>query len=171
MVADRWDQEGIHRKLGNFLRGVTKILNYIGGAALTFMMLLTVTDVVLRAFGHPIIGTYEVIALSLALVIGFTIPKVSFDRGHVYMEIILERLPRKGKHLLNTFTRILCILLFLMIGYNLFSAGNEFHMSGEVSPTLQIPFYPLAYGVGVCCFIQCLVFVNDIMNIWRGNYE
>lgn len=171
MAANHRDQEGIHRKLVNFLRKVTKILNYIGGAALTFMMLLTVTDVTLRAFGRPIIGTYEVVALSLALVIGFTIPKVSFDRGHVFMEVVLERLPGKGKHLLNTFTRILCILLFLMIGYNLFSAGNEFHRSGEVSPTLQIPFYPLAYGVGVCCYIQCLVFVNDIMNIWRGDYE
>jgi TRAP-type C4-dicarboxylate transport system permease small subunit len=161
----------MHSKLINFLRVITKILNYIGGAALTFMMLATVTDIAMRAFGHPIIGTYEVVGLSLAIVIGFTIPKVSFDRGHVYMEIVLERLPRKGKYLLTTFTRILCIILFVMIGYNLFSIGNEFRISGEVSPTIQLPFYPLAYGVGVCCFIQCLVFINDIINIWSGQYE
>jgi TRAP-type C4-dicarboxylate transport system permease small subunit len=104
-------------------------------------------------------------------VIGFTIPRVSFVRGHVYMEVILERLPRDGRAMLNTFTRILCILLFVLIGYNLFSAGNEFRMSGEVSPTVQIPFYPLAYGMGVCCFIECLVFINDIISIWRGQYE
>lgn len=161
----------MHSKLNGFLTVVTKILNYIGSAALTFMMLLTVADVIMRAFGHPIIGTYEVVGLSLALVVGFTIPKVSYDRGHVYMEVLLERLPQRNKDVLNTFTRILCILLFVMIGYNLFSAGNEFRMSGEVSPTIQLPFYPLAYGVGICCFIECLVFVNDIVNIWRGQYE
>lgn len=158
-------------KLDNVLTVATKILNYIGGGALTFMMLLIVTDVIMRAFGHPIIGTHEVVGLLLAVVIGFTIPRVSFVRGHVYMEVILEKLPREGKAMLNTFTRILCILLFVMIGYNLFSAGNEFRMSGEVSPTVQIPFYPLAYGVGVCCFIECFVFINDIINIWRGQYE
>ena len=161
----------MHSKLNNFLRIITKNLNYIGSAALTFMMFSTVTDVVMRAFGHPIIGTYEVVGLSLAMVIGFTIPKVSYDRGHVYMEVVLERLRRKERNLLNTFTRILCILLFLMIGYSLFSLGNEFRMSGEVSPTIQLPFYPLAYGVGVCCFIECLVFINDIINIWSGQYE
>jgi TRAP-type C4-dicarboxylate transport system permease small subunit len=161
----------MHSKLNGFLKIVTKILNYIGSAALAFMMLLTVADVVMRAFGRPIIGTYEIVGLSLALVVGFTIPKVSYERGHVFMEVVLERLQQRNKNILNTFTRILCIILFVMIGYNLFLAGNEFHMSGEVSPTIQIPFYPLAYGVGICCFIECLVFVNDIVNIWRGQYE
>jgi TRAP-type C4-dicarboxylate transport system permease small subunit len=158
-------------KLNTFLKVVTKILNYIGSAALTFMMLLTVADVIMRAFGHPIIGTYEIVALSLALVVGFTIPKVSYERGHVYMEVVLERLPRSHRDMLNVSTRILCFFLFLIIGYNLFSAGNEFRMSGEVSPTIQLPFYPVAYGVGICCFIECLVFINDIVKIWRGQYE
>jgi TRAP-type C4-dicarboxylate transport system permease small subunit len=158
-------------KLNYFLQVTTRVLNYIGSAALTFMMLLTVTDVVLRAFGHPIIGAFEIVGLLLALVIGFTIPKVSYDRGHVFMEVVLEKLGQKNRNLLNTFTRIVAILLFVMIGYKLFGAGYEFRMAGEVSPTLEIPFYPVAYGVGVCCFLECLVFINDITNIWRGQYE
>jgi TRAP-type C4-dicarboxylate transport system permease small subunit len=157
--------------LGNVLRVATNILNYIGGAALTFMMVFTVTDVILRAFGRPIIGTYEIVGLSLALVVGLTIPKVSFDRGHVYMEVILEKLPPERRNILNIFTRIVCIVLFVMIGYNLFSAGKEFHLSGEVSPTLEIPFYPIAYAMGICCFIECFVFLNDIVKIVRGQYE
>lgn len=161
----------MHNRLDGFLKIVTKILNYIGSAALTFMMLLTVADVTMRAFGHPIIGTYEVVALALALVVGFTIPKVSYEKGHVFMEVVVERLTPKRRDMLNTFTRVLCFFLFLFIGYNLFGAGNEFRTSGEVSPTIQLPFYPIAYGVGVCCFIECLVFVNDIVRIWRGQYE
>ena len=155
------------QKLDKLLANVTKILGYIGSAALSFMMLLTVADVIMRAFGHPIIGTFEIVGLSLALVVGFTIPKVSYEKGHVFMEVVLDALSEKNKSLLNTLTRIICLILFIMIGYKLFGVGAEFRASGEVSPTIQIPFYPMAYGVGVCCFIQCLVFINDIVNIWR----
>src|ERR1035437_10034926 len=157
--------------LSRFLSLAGKVLNVIGGSALTFMMFLTVADVIMRAFGRPILGTYEIVGLSLALVIGFGIPKVSMDRGHVYMEFVVDKLPKNWKSIMHTFTRVLCIILFIIIGYNLFSVGNEFHTSGEVSPTLKLPFFPVAYGVGVCCFIECLVFVIDIIKIWRGQYE
>ncbi len=150
---------------------VSKILSYIGGAALTFMMFLTVADVLMRAGGRPILGTYEMVALSLAIVIGFTIPKVSLDRGHVYMEIVLDKLSKRNKAILNTFTRILCLILFVIVGYNLFLIGNEFHASGEVSSTLKLPFFPIPYFVGVCCFVECFVFIFDIVRIWRGEYE
>jgi TRAP-type C4-dicarboxylate transport system permease small subunit len=163
--------EGELERLFGLLLNVSKTLSYIGGAALTFMMLITVADVILRAGGRPILGVYEMVALSLAIVIGFTIPKVSLDRGHVYMEIVLDRLSGRNKAILNSLTRILCILLFAMVGYNLFLIGREFHASGEVSSTLKLPFFPIAYFVGICCFIECFVFIFDIAKIWRDQHE
>jgi TRAP-type C4-dicarboxylate transport system permease small subunit len=154
-------------RLDSFLKIVNKILNIIGGTALTVMMFLTVSDVIMRTFGYPILGAYEMVAMLLAVVIGFTIPKVSLDKGHVIMEFVLERLSPKGKAVMITFTRILCIALFAIIGYNLFLIAKEFNMSGEVSSTLKIPFFPIAYCVGVCCFVECLVLVSDIAVVWR----
>jgi TRAP-type C4-dicarboxylate transport system permease small subunit len=153
------------------LRFISKVLNFIAGGAVTFMMLLTVADVLLRAGGHPIIGTFEIVALLLALVIGFGIPQVSLDRGHVYMDFVLEKFSKRGRKVMNTFTRVLCLFLFVFIGYNLFNVGARFHASGEVSATIKIPFYPVAYGVAVCCFLECCVFIFDIVRIWRGEYE
>ncbi len=150
---------------------VSSTLNMIGAVSLTFMMLLTVTDVLLRAGGRPIIGTYEIVTIMMGIVIGFGIPKVSLDRGHVSMEFLQEILSKRNRAILYTFTRILCIVLFILIGYNLIGAGREFRLSGEVSPTLQLPFFPLAYGVGVCCFIECLVFFFDIAKIWKAQNE
>ncbi len=34
--------------------------------------------------------------------------------------------------------------------------------TGEVSMTLRMPEYPIAYGIGVCCFIECLVLATDL---------
>jgi TRAP-type C4-dicarboxylate transport system permease small subunit len=154
----------------NGLKWVSKVLNIIAGIAVTFMMCLTVADVLLRAGGHPIIGTFEIVALLLALVIGFGIPQVSLDRGHVYMDFLMEKLSVRGKNVMYTFTRVLCIILFLFIGYNLIRVGVRFHASGEVSATIQIPFYPVAYGVAVCCFLECCVFIFDIVKTWRGEH-
>ncbi len=158
-------------RLFDILLKVSKILGYIGGAALTFMMFLTVADVLMRAGGRPILGTYEMVAFSLAIVIGFTIPKVSLDRGHVYMEILLDRLSKRNRAIMNTFTRMMCVLLFVIVGVNLLLIGKELHTSGEVSSTLKIPFFPIAYCVGVCCFVECFVFIFQIVKIWRGQYE
>lgn len=159
------------RLLEKVLKIATKILDAIGGAALTFMMLLTVADVLMRALGRPLVGTFEIVALSLALVIGFTIPKVSFDRGHIRMDIVIEKVSKRKRDLLNIFTRLVCIGLFIIITYNLFSVANELRASGEVSPTIKLPAYPFAYGVAVCCFIECFVFILDIVKIGTGEYE
>jgi TRAP-type C4-dicarboxylate transport system permease small subunit len=150
---------------------VGRYLNGIAAVSLTVMMFLTVADVFLRAGSKPIIGTYEIVSILMGIVIGFAIPKVSLDRGHVSMEFLTDAVSDRSKAILITFTRILCIVLFILIGTNLIGAGNEFRISGEVSPTIQIPFYPVAYGVGICCFIECLVFVSEIVQIWKAKHE
>jgi hypothetical protein len=63
------------------------------------------------------------------------------------------------------------IALFLLIGWNMFKYAWDLQKSGEVSLTLQMPFYPVAYGVGVCLFILCLVFVCDIIKIIGGEFD
>jgi hypothetical protein len=40
-----------------------------------------------------------------------------------------------------------------------------------VSITRNIPFYPVAYAAGVCCFVECIVFVCEIVKIMEGKYE
>ena len=150
---------------------ISKIMKAVACIALTFMMVMTVADVLLRAGGPPIVGTYEIVALSLALVVGFAIPKVSLDKQHVYMEFLVDKLRGTSRNLMHTFTRLLCIFLFGAVGINLFNLGNEFASVGEVSSTLQIPFFPVAYGVGVCCLLECVVFLLDIVRIWSGRYE
>jgi len=153
--------------LDAIVRRISAMFNMAAAVALIFMMMLTVVDVALRVGGHPIVGAYEIVSLTLALVIGLSIPQVSLDGAHVYMEIGLDRLSPHGKKVMMTFTRLLCIALFIFMGYNLFTVGAEFRASGEVSQTLRLPFFPVAWAVGVCCFLECAVFVLGIAKIWR----
>lgn len=146
-------------------------INAIAGIAMTFIMLLTMLDVILRWFRMPITGTYELVAFSGAIVIGFALPLTSFKRGHIYVDFFLIKLPSRVQAVCNGLTRCLGILLFSLIGWNLIKVGTSLQKSGEVSMTLKLPFYPIAYGVACCCFIQCLVLVTDIVKISRGVYD
>jgi len=153
------------------MRGLIQLLNVIAGITLTFMMFLTVLDVILRSFRRPIVGTYELVAFSGAVVIGFSLPFTSWVRGHIYVEFLVSTFSKKMRDVFNIITRCMVICLFLLIGWNLIRYGLDLQKSGEVSLTMQMPFYPVAYGIGICCFIQCLVIGCDLLKIYRGKYE
>jgi TRAP-type C4-dicarboxylate transport system permease small subunit len=157
-----------------FLNGVRRLcgfINVIAGIAVTFIMGLTVLDVILRSFRRPILGTYELVAFSGAVVIGFAIPLTSWMRGHIYVDFFTGKLPKTVQSFFNLITRCLGVGLFSLIGWNLAKVGMDLQKSGEVSLTLQLPFYPVAYGIAVSCFVQCLVLLADMLKISRGEYE
>ena len=160
--------------MGGFLKtinGISRFFNIIAGISLTFLMVLTITDVILRGFKSPVPGTYEVVAFAGAVVIGFSMPLTSWLRGHIFVDFFILKFSQKGRDIFNIATRCMVIVLFFLIGWNMIKYAMDLQKSGEVSLTLQMPFYPVAYGVGVCCFIQCLVMVCDIVKISGGKYE
>lgn len=158
-------------RLLNGVGRLSRTINVIAGIAITFIMLLTVFDVILRYFRKPIVGTYELVAFSGAVVIGFALPLTSWMRGHIYVDFFTGKLPKTARAIFNLITRSLGIALFLLIGWNLIKVGMDLQQSGEVSLTLQLPFYPVAYGVAFSCFVQCLVLLADMAKIVRGEYE
>ncbi len=146
---------------------VNRYLYLIGGFALMFMMLLTVADVILRDFDHPIVGTYELVGFSAAVVIGFCIPYTTSARSHITVDFLTMRLSAGIQRILRVITRLLGVFLFIFLGYNLFIMGADLWRSGEVSLTIQMPFYPIAFGIGVCCFLQAFTQLVDVVGIVR----
>lgn len=161
----------MERVLFGIIERLSRWMQAIACIALSFIMLLTVADVVLRLFGHPIVGTFEMVGFGGAIVIGFAIPITSWLRGHIFVDFFCQKFPKAVQNILNGLTRLTGIALFFLIGWNLFGMAFELYKSGEVSLTRQIPFYPIAYGLGVCCFIECLVLICDIFKIIGGKYE
>jgi TRAP-type C4-dicarboxylate transport system permease small subunit len=143
----------------------------VAQVALTFMMFLTVADVILRYFRRPIVGTYELVAFSGAVVIGFALPLTSWVRGHVDVDIITSKFSQKGRNLINIVTRFLAMGIFYLIGWSLIKYALDLREAKEVSMTLQMPFYPVAYGLGICVLAQCLVLLCDLVKILKGTYE
>lgn len=154
-----------------FLRatvGFSKTLNVLGAVLLTSMMLLTVIDVILRYLGRPITGTFELMSFAGALVTGFALAQTSLDGAHVNVDILTEALSVKKKNILEIFNRLLGIGIFALLTWALFDKGNDLYTTGEVSLTLQVPYYPVAYGLSFCCLVECLVLFCAILKIFAG---
>jgi TRAP-type C4-dicarboxylate transport system permease small subunit len=155
----------------NAVQGLSRVMNAIAGSALVFLMFLTISDVILRFFKRPIVGTYELVAFSGAVVIGFSLPLTSWLRAHIFVDFLVLKFSKKVQNIFHVATRCLAMLLFIVAGWNLVIYGLDLKKSGEVSSTLQMPFYPIAFGVALSCFILCLVLLCDIVKISGGQYE
>ena len=148
---------------------LSQVMFLVAGLALVGSMFLTVADVTLRSFGHPILGTFELIGLLGAVVIGFAIPQTSRLGGHVIMELIAHKLSAIWQRVLHVVTRIMGIGLFGLIAWNLWFMGDDFRRVGEVTPILSVPLYPVPYGIAFCCLIECLVLFVEMVGKKDGD--
>jgi TRAP-type C4-dicarboxylate transport system permease small subunit len=147
-------------------RKVSGWMNALAGAILFIMMMLTVVDVVLRSFGKPIIGTYEMVAVFGAMVVGFAVAETSWHRGHVYVDFLVANRSKAVQSGFFIGTRVVAILIFALLTRNLFLKANHLYRTGEVSMTLHLPYYPAAYALAFCFLIECLVLVSDILRVF-----
>lgn len=157
-----------------FFKAVSKAaraLNWLAGASLVFLMLLTICDVAGRAFGKPIRGTMELAGYAGGLAIGLAMPFTSWVRGHVYVDSFVMRLPQSAQRAVHIATRLLGASLFVVLGWNLFRVGLKLRNDGTVSQTLEMPFYPVLFGIGLASFIHAIVLLCDIAADRRGADE
>jgi TRAP-type C4-dicarboxylate transport system permease small subunit len=139
-----------------------------GGVILVSMMLITVLDVALRCIGRPMSGTYDLVALGGALVIGFSVPYTTMKKGHIVVDVLVQRLSPRGQNLLALCTRLIVLCVCFGIGWHLVRLGIDYYDKHEGSQTLQLAFYPIAYGLAAGFFMQCLANIAEIFQILLG---
>jgi TRAP-type C4-dicarboxylate transport system permease small subunit len=158
-------------RLFQIISAMNKPMTIVAGSALAFVISITVADVILRFFGSPIPGTFELVCLAGGVLICFSIPLTSLAKSQIQVEFLVVKFPPGLRKVVTVITKCLGIALFLLLAWNIVLLGNDLRESGEVSIVLRMPFYPVAYAIGVCSFIQCLVLVCDIVRIIGGKNE
>ncbi len=146
---------------------VNRALAAVAGIALIAMMLFTVADMVLRAFGHPVAGSYEVIgwlsAVAMALALGYA----QLHKGHVAIDLVVERLRPRTKAAVEALTTLASLLLFVAVAWYVASYGLVLHESGSLSETLKAIVYPWVYVVAIGCGGLALALLADFLRALR----
>ena len=157
-----------------FMAAVLKIditFHIIAGSVLAFMMVVTLLDVFMRNLGHPIVGTVEIISFSGSVVVGFAIPYASWKKAHVYVDLLVEKLSPRNKIIMAAITRCMGIALFVFIGYNFIVYGRDLLQTGEVSASFRLPYYPIAFGLSLSCFLESATLFCDLVRTIQGEKQ
>ncbi len=148
--------------MGKITKQLVELMNYLAAASIIAMMLLTCADVLLRLFKHPILGTYELVGLFGALTIAFAIPATTLSKGHVAVDFMVEKLPAKGQWIFTIVANLLSLALFALIGWQSFIYANILRASGEVTLSLEMPFYPIVYAISAASTLVCIVLFLEL---------
>jgi TRAP-type C4-dicarboxylate transport system permease small subunit len=136
----------------------------IAAASIFFMMALTCADVFLRLFRMPIPGTYEIVSFMGAVAVSFAVARTSVEKGHVAVSLVVQLLAKRAQAVIESIIAFFGIILFALIAWQSTLYALDCQRSGEVSLTLQMPFYPIIYGVALGAAIECLVLIVDLVN-------
>ena len=150
--------------LERLAQNLARNLYWVAGAAIIIMMMLTCADVVLRFFRRPIPGTYELVCFLGAVAVAFAMAYTTIEKGHVSVSFVVELFPQKIQDIIACLTTSFGLCLFVFVTWQSMVYANDLRLSNEVSLTLELPFYPFVYGIGLSAAIVCLILLCDLMN-------
>jgi TRAP-type C4-dicarboxylate transport system permease small subunit len=167
-IRDIGAEKHVEDRAEKYIVFFTKLLLGVAGAGLVGMLVLIVADVIgIKIFSNPVPGGIELVAFLAVIAIAFSVPLTQAQRGHVAVDFIIERFPRRPRLVIECLTMLMSVALFALLTAYTFRYAGQLQASGEVSMTQKIPFYPFVYGMAVCFLAASLVLVLQFIRAAR----
>lgn len=135
------------------------------------MVLLVVGNAIIRMFYNPFAATVEVVGWLTAVTVSFGLAYTQMQKGHVDIDLLVTRFPKKVQKGVQALILLLCIGFFAFLAWNLFGYALEVRSTGVVSDTLRIAYYPIIMMVSVGFFGLLFALVLDFVNLLRKGDE
>ncbi len=149
-------------KIEKIVEVITRCLNWVAAAALIAVMVIVCANVIGRGFfERPVKGTVEVVALLGGIIIAWAISYTQMIKGHIRIDLFMERLPQKSQHIIDTIMYLLSIGLFSIISWQTILFARSLNETGELSEVLKWPISPFAYVVAIGCIALTVVLIID----------
>ncbi|MDZ7370696.1 MAG: TRAP transporter small permease [candidate division KSB1 bacterium] len=139
------------------VRRLVEAAAWLANFSIIGIMLLTCADVLLRIFSRPIVGAYDLVRLLGAAAMGLAFPYVTAVKGHVAIEYFFQKLNAFGRSLVARVLHAVSIAFFAFLGRELVRAGLRLQARGEVTPTLQLPYFWIYWLLAAGCLMSGLV--------------
>ncbi len=153
-------------KMASFERFVVKISKWsdrISQMAVMAMMLVSIANILARVFGRPIYGTFDYVSFFSVIVVALALANCAVHRGHISVELIVARLPRRIQGIIGCFTNILSLGLFATVIWQCMVFAERMTRTRQVTMTALLPFYPFIYLIAFGCFLLCLVILVELI--------
>ena len=145
-------------KFEKFNHRLSDWFEWIGLAGILLMMAITCIDVVgAKVFHWRLFGAIDIVMLSQIVAIAFAAGMTLILGRHVQVDLFITRLPRRAQAVIDSIVLLLELGLFIFIIWRLCVLGYSFQISGEMSQTADIPYYPFTYGIALASIPVCLI--------------
>jgi TRAP-type C4-dicarboxylate transport system permease small subunit len=155
---------GILGRLDSYVALLTRVLSWIAGVGLVGMLLIIVADVIgIKVFSRPVPGGTEIVTFMAVVAIAFAVPYTQVVHGHVAVDFIVEKFPRRAKLIIDVLMTLFGVCLVAVTAWYSFKYAAKLRDTGEVSMTQKIPYYPFVYGMAGCFVVLFLVMLGDLV--------
>ncbi len=164
-------------RVGQFLEKtlfpIGRFLLLIGQFILVLMVMLTVVDVFLRyVFNRPILGSYELTEFMMAILVFASVGYTMAVRGHVVVDLVFTRLPKRAQALVECIISLIAFILFAIVTWRNVLHARTTWQRNDVTAELFIPLSPfilfVALGIAV---LSLVLFVQFIQSLARAIKE
>jgi TRAP-type C4-dicarboxylate transport system permease small subunit len=155
-------------RIERFVANLADKVNWVAAAAVAFIMFLITADVILRFFGSPIPGTYEIVSFTGSIIISFALPYTTVQKGHIAVDFLMMRFPWIVRVVVNAINAFISMILFAVVSWQSVEYARSLQRSGEVSATLQMPTYPFVYGVAIGTAMLAAVLFIEFLRQLKG---
>jgi TRAP-type transport system small permease protein len=150
------------------IKPVSTVVNSIGMAAMTVMMVFVAVDVTLRKVANmPILGSIEITQFILAICAAFGLAQCAVNKGHVVIDMVTSRLSRRTRGLLGIATGILSVGVGVLMTWQLFNYILIIKKANNVTGVLYIPIWPfvalVTFGFALFCAVLVIHFLEFIV--------
>jgi len=150
-------------RLEKIIRLLNRWASWLAGGALVAMMALTVGNMFLRAIYLPFGGTAEIVSFLAVIVAAFALGYTQLSKGHVAVDIVVSRFPRRAQAAVDTLSSFLAMILFAVAAWRAAVFATHQWQIGALSGTLFIIFYPFIYLLAFGCVLLSLVLLLDFI--------
>jgi len=146
-----------------------KWLHWIAMILLLLLMFITVGDIVGRymvgiipGFG-PIPGTFELTEIMLAIAVLTAIGHTQMGRGHISIDLVIAKLPRRIRNIIDCLTDLLSLVIFILVTWQTIVYAHLLYISHDVSAILRLPLFPFLIVAAIGCFTFCLAMLSTFI--------
>ena len=126
------------KQFSKILQTLNRLLTLVGGVALVAMILLTCANIFMRAVAAPIRGTFELMGFFGALVASLSLGYTQLHRGHIAVDVLIQRFPARIQQVLTSINSAVCALFFGLVAWQIAEKAAVLRETGEVTETLRI---------------------------------
>jgi len=146
---------------------ISIFLDRLAGLLVFALMVLVVSNVIMRLTGKPILGAIEFVGFLMAIAIGLSLAYCQAQGSHIAVSLFLDNLPNKIRAYIEILVNIIVFLFLILVVWRLYIYADALRIKAQVSLTTGISFFPFILVIAFGFLVYCLVVLTGIVDSVR----